>query len=125
MLSGVIRRFAALNMTAAAASQLRELLKADFKDSVMRIRLVSGGCAGFRYDFRFEAKPRDGDHLIEKDGARVVLDAQALRLLRGATLDFVADPYGSSFRIDLPDSADAQTCLCGRSFGTRCPSGGC
>jgi iron-sulfur cluster assembly accessory protein len=127
MLGQLARRFAAFNVTTAAAKQVKHLLDGDFENRMLRIGLITGGCSGFQYDFGFEAKARPGDHLFEKDGAKVVLDEKALLFLRGATLDFVSDPFRSSFQVQLPESSELHNCSCGRSVGSehnpgQCPS---
>jgi iron-sulfur cluster assembly accessory protein len=119
MLSTSFRRFAAFNLTAAAAKQVRALLEGDVENRMMRVGLNTGGCAGFRYDFGFESRLRTGDHLFERDGAKVVLDDRALLYLRGATLDFVQNPFESSFKVQLPTESPLHNCSCGRSVGTE------
>jgi iron-sulfur cluster assembly accessory protein len=125
MLARCARRFAAFNLTDAAAAQVKRLLEGDFENRMLRVGLATGGCSGFQYDFGFEAKPKPGDQLFEKNGAKVVLDQKALLFLRGATLDFVSDPFRSSFQVNLPEASTLHNCSCGRSVGTEHNPGQC
>ena len=120
MLTTCCARFvAAFNITSAAAKQVKHLLEGDVENTMMRIGLKSGGCAGFLYDFDFESKPKKGDHVFEQDGAKVVLDDKALLFLRGATLDFVSDRFSSTFKVELPAASDLHSCSCGHSVGNE------
>lgn len=110
---------AAFGLTAAAATQVKNLLRGDFENKYLRIGLKTGGCAGFQYDFDFESKPRKNDHVFEKDGAMVLLDDHALLFLRSATLDYVTDKFSSTFKVNLPESSELHNCSCGKSVGTE------
>ena len=113
------------NITSAAAKQVKSLLEGDFENKMLRIGLKTGGCAGFQYDFDFESKARQNDHVFEKDGAQVVLDDHALLFLRGATLDYVTDKFSSTFKVELPASSNLHACSCGKSIGTEDNPGAC
>ena len=120
MLSSSFVRFSsvpAFGITTAAAEQIKKLLKGDFENRILRIGLKDGGCAGFQYDFGFEAKEKKGDHVFEKDGAKVVLDDKALLYLRKANLDYVSNPFNSTFKIVLPHDTEFHSCSCGKSVG--------
>ena len=121
MLSSHFARWAgvAFSLTPAAAKQVKRLLEGDFENTMLRVGLRTGGCAGFQYDFDFESKPRKGDHVFEKDGAKVVLDDRALLFFRGATLDFVSEKFSSTFKVNLPKSSNLHNCSCGKSVGTE------
>ena len=129
MLSSFSRFFAtkqpAFDMTPAAAAQIKKLLKGDFENTMLRIGLKKGGCAGFSYDFSFDSAARKGDHLFKKDGAKVVLDSKTLLYLRRSKLDYKTDVFSSSFQIILPEGSDMHSCSCGRSVGTDNDSGKC
>lgn len=92
---------------------------------MMRIGLKSGGCAGFSYNFGFEAKAKKGDHVFTEHGASIVLDDKALLYLRGGKLDFEDDKFSSSFKIILPESSGMHSCSCGKSVGTEYNPGSC
>lgn len=104
------------NVTSAAASQIKELLKNDFENRYLRIGLKEGGCAGFSFEFKFDNKLGEGDRLFND---QVILDNKSLFYLRDATLDFEKSNFSSSFRIDLPKRNQFHTCGCGKSVGDK------
>ena len=122
MLSTLSKFFAnappAFDMTPAACEQIKKLLKGDCENTMLRITLKSGGCAGFSYDFSFDSAARKGDRVFSKNGAKVVLDEKSLLYLRRSTLDFKSDIFSSSFQIVLPENSEMHSCSCGRSIGT-------
>ena len=54
------------------------------------------------------------DVLVERDGARVVVDPVSLGFMQGAELDFVDDLIGAQFKLNNPNVTAA--CGCGTSF---------
>jgi iron-sulfur cluster assembly accessory protein len=54
------------------------------------------------------------DLVIERNGARVLIDPVSLPFMAGATVDFVDDLIGQSFRIQNPMAKSS--CGCGTSF---------
>ena len=123
--SRLFSKTSAFNVTKAAAEQIKSLLKDDFENRYMRIGLKGGGCSGFQYDFSFISKPSEGDHVFGEKGAQVVLDNHALLYLRNSTLDFIKDPFSSSFTVVLPEDTTLNSCSCGRSVGTENNPGAC
>ena len=81
---------------------------------MLRISVSGGGCSGFQYGFTFDDAHNDGDLVIERDGAVVVIDDVSLDLLTGSEIDFVEDLVGSSFAIRNPQAKSS--CGCGNSF---------
>ena len=54
------------------------------------------------------------DVLVERDGARVVVDPVSLGFVAGAELDFVDDLIGAQFKLNNPNVT--ASCGCGTSF---------
>ena len=52
--------------------------------------------------------------MIERDGARVLIDSVSLPFVGGSEIDFVDDLIGSSFKIKNPNAT--ASCGCGTSF---------
>lgn len=115
----------AFSITKAATEQIRSILKDDFENRYMKIGLKGGGCSGFQYDFSFVSKPAEKDHVFGEKGAQVVLDNHALLYLRHSTLDFIKDPFSSSFTVVLPEDTTLNSCACGRSVGMENNPGAC
>ena len=88
---------------------------------MLRLSVEPGGCSGFQYRFELEEASQmdaESDVVIEKDGARVVVDDASLELLAGATVDFEDEMMKSAFVIaDNPQSS--ASCGCGTSFQAK------
>ena len=69
---------------------------------------------GLSVPFRSRRRPRADDLLIERDGARVMVDPVSLGFMHGAEIDFVDDLIGAQFKINNPNVTAA--CGCGTSF---------
>ena len=57
-----------------------------------------GGCSGFQYKFDMVGAAEAEDIVIERDGARMLIDPVSLDYLKGSEVDFVDDLMGASFR---------------------------
>ncbi len=99
-------------LTESAARRINEIIgKAD---KVLRVAVNGGGCSGFSYGFDLEDAPADDDLVLERDGAKVVIDPVSLDFLKGSRIDFKEELIGSSFAIDNPNAKTS--CGCGTSF---------
>ena len=76
--------------------------------------VTGGGCSGFQYSFALDEAQLDEDLVVERDGAKVLIDPVSLDYLRGARIDFVDDLMGQAFKIDNPNATSS--CGCGTSF---------
>ena len=55
-----------------------------------------------------------GDIVIERLGARLVIDPISVPYVLGSEVDYVADLIGASFRVNNPNAT--ASCGCGTSF---------
>ena len=105
---------ASITISARAANRIAGLLKSEAMPSLFRVSVEGGGCSGFQYRFDLVTERAPDDLLIERDGARVVVDPVSLGFLGGAELDFVDDLIGAQFKLNNPNVTAA--CGCGTSF---------
>jgi iron-sulfur cluster assembly accessory protein len=105
-----------LTITPGAAEKIRELMaeEPDAGSMVLRVAIQGGGCSGFQYGLGFDSGAAEGDHEIEFEGVRVVVDPFSVPYLQGATIDFLNGLQESGFKIDNPNAASS--CGCGHSF---------
>ncbi len=105
----------AVTMSEGAARRIGALsTDGEYKGKMLRVSVSGGGCSGFRYGFDFVGTSNADDHLVERDGARMVIDEVSWDFIAGAEIDFVEELIGSYFTIKNPNAAS--TCGCGLSF---------
>jgi len=101
-------------MSAGAAKRIVALTAAEGAGVMFRLAVNGGGCSGYQYDFSFDDARTDDDLLIERDGARLLVDTVSLGFLGGAEIDFVEDLMGAHFEVKNPNAKSS--CGCGTSF---------
>ncbi|KAL7749021.1 [4Fe-4S] proteins maturation [Sorochytrium milnesiophthora] len=110
-----------LELTESAARRLLDVYNAEGnKNQALRITVDSGGCHGFQYkvDLGPDAPLAEDDVMLERDGAKVVVDQVSLSLISGSKLDFVDELIGQSFQlVDNPNAGSS--CGCGASFEVK------
>jgi len=79
----------------------------------LRVAVEGGGCSGFQYDIKLDAPAAD-DLVLEKDGARVLIDPVSLPFLADAEIDFADELIGARFVVNNPNASSS--CGCGTSF---------
>jgi iron-sulfur cluster insertion protein len=103
-----------ITLSERAARRIADILKAEDAPALFRVSVEGGGCSGFQYSFDLVTEMSPDDVLVERDGARVVVDPISLGFMRGAELDFVDDLIGAQFKLNNPNVTAA--CGCGTSF---------
>ncbi|BDW98932.1 iron-sulfur cluster insertion protein ErpA [Maricaulis maris] len=103
-----------VTLSASAAKQINAIIASQAAADLLRIGVVGGGCSGFSYTFDLDATVNEDDQLIERDGAKVVIDEASLPFLEGSEIDYVDELIGASFKIHNPNATAA--CGCGTSF---------
>jgi iron-sulfur cluster assembly accessory protein len=101
-------------LTERAAARIAEIIAAEGRDAALRVAVLAGGCSGFQYRFELDEKTQVDDLVIERAGARVLVDPASLDLLAGAELDYTDELMGSHFAVRNPNARSA--CGCGTSF---------
>ena len=107
----------ALQLTELAAEKVQEIRAAESieDDFGLRVKVMGGGCAGFRYDLFFD-EPSEGDYAFESNGVKVVCDQMSYMYLMGTTIDYIEGLHGAGFKFDNPNVNT--TCGCGQSFSS-------
>ena len=103
-----------VTMSASAAKRIATILSAESKPAMLRVSVEGGGCSGFQYSFKLDDKKNDDDLVLERDGAKVLIDEMSLGYMEGSVIDFVDDLIGQSFQIKNPNAT--ASCGCGTSF---------
>ncbi len=117
-----------------AADKIKEVLAAEgVPNHGLRITAATGCGCGPSYEIMIDDKSGDGDTVIEKNGARLYVDAATSKVLADAELGFIMDERGEGFVIGYPNGAPAGgSCGCGgedsqpgKKSSGGCGSGGC
>ncbi|HLJ05404.1 MAG TPA: iron-sulfur cluster insertion protein ErpA [Acetobacteraceae bacterium] len=101
-------------LTERAAARISEIVTAGGREAALRVAVLAGGCSGFQYRFELDEAQQDDDLVIERAGARVLVDPVSLDLLAGSELDYTDELMGSHFAVRNPNAKSA--CGCGTSF---------
>ena len=109
-----------LVITDTAVTRLRELGGAG-EEAWLRVSVEGGGCSGFQYKLDLEEgelSMAEDDVVVERDGARVLVDETSLEYLQGATVDYHVELIRAGFRITANPKAEGG-CSCGASFNIK------
>ena len=105
-------------LTDKAKQQIEKLMASHPDKYAVRLSVLGGGCAGFKYDWGwFDTKEDmdDSDHVIEWESGRFAVDSMSMLYIIGTTIDYREEVFGSQFEIINPNST--ASCGCGESFG--------
>ena len=97
-----------------AARRIADILKGETQPTALRLAVTGGGCSGFQYNFALDDAQLDEDIVVEKNGAKVLIDPVSLDFLAGAEIDFTDDLIGQAFKVNNPNAT--ASCGCGTSF---------
>ena len=101
-------------LTERAAARIAEIVAAEGRQAALRVAVLAGGCSGFQYRFELDDTSQPDDLVIERGGAKVLLDPASLDLLAGSELDYTDELMGSHFAVRNPNAKSS--CGCGTSF---------
>jgi iron-sulfur cluster insertion protein len=104
-----------ITITKEATTKISDIIVEE-KNSNLKLRLYvqGGGCSGFQYGFILEEEVNEDDMEFKSDSIILIVDHMSYQYLKGATVDYKDELYGSSFTIINPNAET--TCGCGSSF---------
>ena len=103
-----------ITLSEKAAKRIATIVSADAGKQALRISVEGGGCSGFSYKFHLAEAINADDKVIDRDGAKVLIDSMSLIYMDGSEIDFVDNLLGQSFQIHNPNAV--ASCGCGTSF---------
>jgi iron-sulfur cluster insertion protein len=104
-----------ITITEAAKSKIQEIIsEEDNPNTRLRMFIQGGGCAGFSYGFTLDEEKNEDDFEFPAGSSSVLIDSMSAQYVQGATVDYVEDLMGASFKILNPQAQS--TCGCGSSF---------
>ena len=103
-----------IEVSDAAAKRVAAIVSDEPDMNALRVSVEGGGCSGFSYKFDLTDTSTDDDIVIEKHGARVLVDPVSVMYMDGSVIDFVDELLGQSFQVRNPNAT--ASCGCGTSF---------
>ncbi|MBD2663885.1 iron-sulfur cluster assembly accessory protein [Richelia sinica FACHB-800] len=103
-----------IQLSPSATNEIGRLKSKQPANTLLRLRVKSGGCADWFYDLCFDEATTVEDQVFNLHGIQVVIDTQSLNYINGLTLDYSEDLMGGGFRFHNPQAIS--TCSCGNSF---------
>lgn len=104
----------AITVTDRAVTRVAEILADEPQGSMLRVAVLGGGCSGFQYTFEITQEQEGEDLVIEREGAKVVIDQISQQYMPGAVIDFADELIAAAFKIENPLAKSG--CGCGTSF---------
>jgi iron-sulfur cluster assembly protein len=117
---------APVTMTQSAAVAVKGVMtQKNLQGYALRLFVSGGGCSGYQYGLAMDSNIRTEDVVTEVDGIKLVVDEVSIKLLQGATVDYVEGANTSGFKIINPNAVSS--CSCGQSSDSAEgeDSGGC
>ena len=96
-----------MNITPAAEQKINQTLSGT---ECLRVEVNGGGCSGFTVGLARMSGAEKNDIWLNKN---VVIDSTSAEYLSEATLDWIDDPFNSTFHFKIPNT---KSCGCGDSF---------
>ena len=107
-----------ISLSPSAAHRISKIVAESGSALAVRLEVLGGGCSGYQYKFGFAtAIEADEDVVVEREGAKLVIDKTSLGLLEGSEVDYGESLMESGFRIVNPNAASS--CGCGSSFSVK------
>lgn len=102
---------ARITVTERAARRIREIIAAEKRAAHgLRVEVIGGGPQGLRYRLDFD-REQAGDLVVEREGARIIVDLKSLLYLDRAEIDYEEGLTEAGFVVRRPLMAEA--CGCG------------
>lgn len=79
----------------------------------IRVKLKSGGCAGFIRDIEFDNVIRDNDEVIAIDNVKIIIDEVSFQYLNDTTIDYECGLMEAGFKFISKNITG--TCGCKKS----------
>jgi iron-sulfur cluster assembly protein len=103
-----------LTLTPRAAERVRSIMASKGPEIAgLKIGVKKGGCAGMEYTMTWADSVGKFDEVVEQDGARVIVDPQAVLYLLGTEMDYKTEKLSATFVFNNPNQTGA--CGCGES----------
>lgn len=100
-----------------AAAKVREIISSEGlpEDSIVRVGVQGGGCAGFQYLMSLDTgQPRPTDTVVKTKGVTIYIDQMSLMYMSGTEITYLESLQATGFKFNNPLTSGS--CGCGNSF---------
>ncbi|MFD1450797.1 HesB/IscA family protein [Oceanobacillus sojae] len=106
-----------IELTDRASAQIKEMMKEEPDQSLLRFGVKGGGCSGLSYSLGFEDEVNEELDIVETiNDIPIVFFNQDIPIIKGTKIDYKENVMGGGFSIDNPNAIIS--CGCGSSFRT-------
>lgn len=103
-----------ITATSSAIRHIKLLLSDYSEETLLRISIIGGKCAGLAYKLDFTEEATPADKIVEQEGIKFLIDAKSALFLKGLVLDYNGGLNGTGFSFFNPNAT--KSCGCGTSF---------
>ena len=103
-----------IRITENADEKLISLIDREQSGSMLRIKIVGGGCNGLSYKMNFTDDTKQGDILVQTMSSQLLIDPKTALFIKGTLLDYSHNLVGGGFQFNNPNAK--ASCSCGESF---------
>ena len=103
-----------IRITESADEKLISLIDREQSGSMLRIKIVGGGCNGLSYKMNFTDDTKQGDILVQTMSSQLLIDPKTALFIKGTLLDYSQNLVGGGFQFNNPNAK--ASCSCGDSF---------
>jgi len=102
-----------------SVQRIKQLMRKHGPNASLRLEVEPGGCSGFKYNFRIDTEqPGEEDRMIEREGARLLVDSVSLEYVKGATVGYQTELAKQAFVVLENPNVDS-ACGCKVSFNVK------
>lgn len=105
-----------INLTIAAAKEIKKIMAEQSLSEEVRIRVgvKGGGCSGFTYTFEFDSKKRKFDLEFESQDLKILVDKKSHLYIKDTEIDWSYGLMDRGLRFNNPSAKSS--CGCKTSF---------
>ena len=103
-----------IRITKNADEKLFSLIEREQSGSMLRIKIMGGGCNGLSYKMKFTEDTKQGDILVNTMRSQLLIDPKTALYIKGTSLDYSHNLVGGGFQFNNPNAK--ASCSCGESF---------
>jgi iron-sulfur cluster assembly protein len=103
-----------ISITPPARERIHQFLAQTPGAAGVRFGVKRTGCSGFAYVVDLADAAQPGDHTLDVDGIRLIVDDKSLPMVEGTVIDFRRQGLNASFVFHNPNATGE--CGCGESF---------